>query len=339
MPNNLYLCKRSSILIVCLWSLTLLSLFAVYLGANVRQKMALISRLENISKLRFVAEAGVIKAVYEIKKSQDSGFFALNDNLANNPGLFGQTQLAASILSINYNHYQECGLLSGIFYGLNDEQSKINLNRSEYTVLSRLFIAVLGISEAEALDMACAVVDWRDKDGSSILPGQGAEDSYYGMLDIPYECKDNDFEALEELLLVKHMTQSYFDRLRDFVTIYGDGKININTAPWQTLLALGLTPELSDKVIMCRSGKDKMEGTLDDIIFKEVQNISAQVNQFQLLSVLEQALLQKAADNYLIINTNYFMVKCLAQSPGKGNYKNISAVVDRSGKIYSWREM
>jgi general secretion pathway protein K len=80
------------------------------------------------------------------------------------------------------------------------------------------------------------VIDWIDTDDLvTSLPfikyeNLGAESDYYRDLDKPYRCGNKPMDVIEELLLIKGMTADNFRRLRDYVTVYGDGKVNINCA-------------------------------------------------------------------------------------------------------------
>ena len=95
--------------------------------------------------------------------------------------------------------------------------------------------------EAEGLVMA--IKDWLDKDDEAT--GEfGAEADYYERLDNPYTCKNGPLDLLGELQLIRGMTPTlYYGKgeepgLKDLLTVYGDGKININTAGPQILQAL-----------------------------------------------------------------------------------------------------
>jgi general secretion pathway protein K len=82
-----------------------------------------------------------------------------------------------------------------------------------------------------------AIIDWTDDDDQvTYLPfikheNSGAESSYYRYLNPPYMCKNRPFDTTEELLFVKGVTMEVLNQMRDYVTVYGDGKININYAP------------------------------------------------------------------------------------------------------------
>lgn len=53
----------------------------------------------------------------------------------------------------------------------------------------------------------------------------------------------------------------------------GEGKVNINTAPWRTPYALGLSKELAKRVVEFRRGDDEIDGTEDDNVFETVAGI------------------------------------------------------------------
>lgn len=99
------------------------------------------------------------------------------------------------------------------------------------------------LEEEEAQGLVNAITDWLDKDDETT--GElGAETDYYQQLENPYECKNGPLTSLAELQLVRGMTEAlYFGAeenpgLRDLLTLYSNGKININTAGPLTLKAL-----------------------------------------------------------------------------------------------------
>jgi general secretion pathway protein K len=155
-----------------------------------------------------------------------------------------------------------------------DEDSKLNLNsaaKGDAFAQQRLAIQVLGLlsgpqfnplfEEQDAKgnfttrEQVCsAIVDWTDPDQDNYpcdLSGQyiasGAEDAFYQLLDEPYERKNAAFDSLEELHLVRGVSDDFWaafiepDPLtpkKRVATVWGQGKVNVNTANPQTLLAL-----------------------------------------------------------------------------------------------------
>lgn len=88
-------------------------------------------------------------------------------------------------------------------FGLVDEASKLNVNTATLEMLAAL--------PNMTLDLAAAIIDWRDFD-SEITSG-GAEAQDYLMLDPPYIAKDSEFESIEELRLVQGI---------DLAILYGE---------------------------------------------------------------------------------------------------------------------
>lgn len=92
--------------------------------------------------------------------------------------------------------------------------------------------------------LVSSIIDWTDSDDEvTNLPfiqheNLGAESSYYSKLQVPYSCKNAPLDTTEELLLVKGITQDVFERIRDYVTVYGDGEININSVSRQVIECL-----------------------------------------------------------------------------------------------------
>ena len=89
-----------------------------------------------------------------------------------------------------------------------------------------------------------AIIDWTDHDGDlTLLPfvqhdNLGAEEDYYRSLEPPRRCRNEPVNVLDELLPVKGMTLNALGRLRDSLTTFGDGQVNINAAPKLVLESL-----------------------------------------------------------------------------------------------------
>jgi general secretion pathway protein K len=330
--------KKASILIIALWSVCLLSTFAVILAYSVRQKLTLANRLEQRDKLHFISHAGMKQAFLELKKEAVKDYDAFGDAWSNNPAAFKDLAILDGRMSISYNYFNEATRKVEVRYGLMDEESKVNINKAEAGVLERLSRLVLGIDEAQAQELAASIVDWRDSDSELSLPLGSAEDSYYGGLPSSYEAKDADFEVLSELLLVKEMTPEYLKYLKNYFTVYGSGKVNINTASGVVLLALGLEKETVDKIISFRSGQDKIFGTSDDNIFSGTADIVSTLSQGIGLSESETAKLSAAAEKYLTVSSSIFSASGVSKLSGRNYLSDSHCVFNRSGKIFYWQE-
>ncbi len=148
-----------------------------------------------------------------------------------------------------------------------DENRKININKlindkgeiDEQSLerILRLF-TVLGLREAHVN----AISDWLDIDDIKRL--DGAEDYYYQNLERPYSCFNGPLMTIAQLFLIKGLKdierfgEKGEKRLEGFLTIYGDGKININTAPREVLMSLDkdIDGAVAQSVIDYRSEED-----------------------------------------------------------------------------------
>jgi DNA uptake protein ComE-like DNA-binding protein len=225
---------------IALWSLFILASFAVILGSQVRQKMVLVKRLESRNKLNAIAEAAIPLGISEIKKYAEAQYFSLKDSWSNNPA-FKEIPVADGTCSFIRPGADPASPDQPVAYGMVDEESKININKADMKVLVSLMQAVLGVDEAEAQGLAASLIDWRDADSALSTPLGSAEDAYYRNEKYPYEAKDAAFEALDEVRLVKGFNANVFEKLKNYITIYGSGRINVNTAGRSVLSAIGLS--------------------------------------------------------------------------------------------------
>ena len=91
-------------------------------------------------------------------------------------------------------------------------------------------------------DLLHAIKDWIDAD--SEVTATGAENAYYQGLGKSYSVRNGPMESIDELLMVRGVTRELFHGtserpgLARFLTVQGEGSININTAPKEVLRAL-----------------------------------------------------------------------------------------------------
>ncbi len=126
-------------------------------------------------------------------------------------------------------------------------------NEQYRDMFSRLLsLPEFNLDREQVETIIASLKDWMDPDEE--LTAHGAESPYYQSLPQPYKAKNGLPDSLDELLLVKGITPEIFfgadgrPGIRDFLTVHGDGSININTAPKLVLRALSteITPERAD---------------------------------------------------------------------------------------------
>ncbi|MBW2277686.1 MAG: general secretion pathway protein GspK, partial [Deltaproteobacteria bacterium] len=143
-----------------------------------------------------------------------------------------------------------------------DEDSKINVNlagdqRRRKRMVDQLSMLVAHEmyddlfdrplpdgSYAAREDVICEIIDWADPD-EDLCDNSGSEDpSFYQSLDVEYYRKNAPFDSLDELHFVRGVDDDFWSAFVDpdpedpeqrVLTIWGKGKVNVNTAPAQTL--------------------------------------------------------------------------------------------------------
>ena len=231
-----------------LWVLTILTVIVFSFSYMARtEAYAALSFRQTIEK-KFLAEAGMERGMTELL------YLKANKNMpAVVPGseVWRTDGRPYNILTDN-GHYT---------ISILNEAGKVDINTAPELILRNLLLN-LGLDLDHVDTIVDSVMDWKDADDLHRL--HGAENDYYMSLPNPYKARNANFEALEELLLVKGITPEilYGDNgkkgLIDFITINSKmQKININAAPREVLLAIpGITPELAGAIINIRETQD-----------------------------------------------------------------------------------
>ncbi len=337
--------RNGTILVLVLFILMLMSAFSLTVGYMVRQQIQMATRLENREKLRYIAEAGVKKAIYLLNDLNDkqARADALNQEWSRNSSAFQDIPLGDGIFSVLYSTGPQKGQKlikkEQVQYGMIDEERKINLNLTKSPViLTRLLKYAAGINEEDAKALADSILDWKDED--DFPSAAGAESRYYRSLSPAYQPKNANFGVLEELLYVKGMTPLILEKLRPFVTLNGTGKVNLNTASEIVLISIGLNPSLVKKILDFRKGDDGEEGTQDDGVFENLTAAPLTLENHVGLDQAEgQSLTGMIQSGILDIHSQDFTI----QSVGRFRYDHqsltIRAVVQRYGDIKHWQEL
>jgi general secretion pathway protein K len=214
-----------------------------------------------------------------------------------------------------------------------DEERKINLNKlmrdlgndedKDRVADFRRLLEVLGLDQA----IADAILDWLDRDDNT-RPG-GAESSYYLSLPYPYKAKNDLFDTIEELRLVRGVTGEVFEKIKPFVTVRSSGLVNINTAPREVLMSLSGAKDAGV------SG-DIDEGVANEIIEHRKENPFLSTADVKFTPFLTSLYNQGQGFRSLItVRSQYFHVR----SAGDlfGTTRAVDAVGIRSGNDIQWR--
>ncbi len=331
--------KRGSILVAVLWSLFFLAALALVINTTVISQLGLAARVRDRTTLHYLAKAGVKIAIIEIRADETENYDALNEPWSNNEEAFKEIEIAdGEYFSFEHPLSMEEGDPVGEKrYGLIDEERKININTVPVEVLKKFFEIVGEVSSQDATDIADAIIDWRDEDDEP--SDNGAESSYYEGLEAGYPCKSAEFDIIDELLLVKGVTQAIFNKVHDRLTVYGSGPVNINTADALVLQSLGMSAELAEKVILFRQGGDGQEATEDDNVFEDGGTIAATLSAGRSLNPAERQELDDAVEaGLLTVQSDNFRGQVIGGFTGQKIFATIIFVINRNEKIRYWQE-
>jgi len=133
-----------------------------------------------------------------------------------------------------------------------------------------------GLDAAAASVAVDSLADWVDSD-DDVLPN-GAENAYYSGLDYPEYPENVPFTDVEQMLFVAGMDQvaKMQPMWRDYFTVFGDGLVDLNAAPWEVVVAVtGTTEDSARNFVAVRNGDDGIMGTIDDNEFDDPGEIQA----------------------------------------------------------------
>ena len=172
--------------------------------------------------------------------------------------------------------------------GLIDEERKMNLNTAPPEQLQQL-MELVASGDADPALVAQAIADWRDEPEGSACQGASPP------------CHHGPFDSVDELRLVPDLTPELFAALQPYVTVYGSGAVNVNTASEAVLSAMGC-----DAAAILQQRQDEP--------FTEPP---------------------PGCGNAAVASTA-FTVNVEAELSGASNVRHARAVVDRSGRVLSW---
>lgn len=233
-PNN-----KGYVLIIVLGLLSTLFIMAMSLGAAVRADLAQTRRFQDETAAEFLARGGIEWAMHYLNEleRQDGLWRAAWQS---QPAQFQRRRLGPGTFELT--SADTTGVLR---YGMQDEEARVNLN----TAPPALLAALPGLTAATAE----AIVARRQQQPWAVP---------------------------EELVGPDLVASSAFSGTAEqagvgaYLTVWGSGKINVNTAPLPVLAALpGMTPALAQALVHFRQGDDQVPGTVDDRPFRQIADV------------------------------------------------------------------
>jgi general secretion pathway protein K len=204
-------------------------------------------------------------------------------------------------------------------------------NETQKAFLARfLGLDRFGLEPDAVEDLMDAIKDWIDPDDETTR--FGAESGYYQSLEDPYACPNGPVDSLGQLRLVKGMTDALFfggpdtqGGIGDYLSVWGDGKININTADPVVLLALSDDMDMEMVQEMMDYRLDEANDLTDPDWYRNIPGMGH--------VIIDPDLIKTSSD--------YFEVCAEGMIEGEEIRRRITAVVRRkegsSVQIVSWK--
>lgn len=297
---------RGSFLVMTAWLLAMLSLLAIGVSHRGQTEVRLVSYEVETAQSQLAAFAGIQRALELLRLDATPAYDSLREAWATNPAAYQDQRVMEGRTLFNVE--------------VQDEQSRLNLNAATTT---KDMIAKLSSMDS---DVAQAIVAFRD------AAEHPEEDAYYQTLTPPYTTQRAPFQSLAEVGLVRGMTPERFAVVEHFCTVYPtDGApVNVNTAPREVLLALGLSDTLASGLIAYRNGNDAQPGTEDDQIF---QQPSFDPDQWPWMSADDAAALNALlADGRLGVRTATVRIRAEGRLADGSTVVVANAVMTRPGE-------
>jgi general secretion pathway protein K len=239
--------RSGSALLAVLWLSVALSVIALTVASTVRGEVDRAATASDDTRAYFLAESGIQRAILYIEWGRFYG-----------PPNFYQPGMGPL-------QFQFPG--GDVTVEVIPESSKINIATCQPADLFRLLLA-LDVAPDRAQLITQAAIDWRTPSPN----GQPTPfDLFYLQQNPSFMSPHASFNDIEEILLVQGVTPDLFygtwdrdDRvqpprlvqrigLRDCISVYSNGNLDVNTTPLPVLMAIGLAPDAAAAIVQQRN--------------------------------------------------------------------------------------
>jgi hypothetical protein len=283
--------KEGAALMVALWVLVILSLIVGSFAFEVNLEGMLVSYKRKKFRAQIMALSGIEYAKAILDKSADAKQLEIED-MPEDPDGFMQ---AALYIQRGLSTTSSIELESGGSFSVTLESAEAGRNVNMLTRDQWLDIfEMANVPSTDWESMIDCLTDWIDENDLHQIDGAESDDPFYE--DAGYPVKNGPLDSVEELLLIKNWgpdilygkpatedSDEIFG-IYDILTVWGDGKVNLNTASQDLLLSYSEYEDWElEGVFAAKLGEDMEEGTLDDGI-KRLEDVGADPNKFKLQS-------------------------------------------------------
>jgi len=283
--------KQGAALLVSLWVLIILTLIVGSFSFQVALEGMLVSRKKKQFKAEMLARSGVDYARAIIEQNQRARELEI-EALEDDPDQFMQSALYVKrgLSTTSSITITNMGTFSVTIESAENGRNVNTLNRAQWIEIFEM----ANVPSTEWDSLIDCLEDWIDEGDLHGLNGAESDDPYYE--EQGYPVKNGPLDSVEELLLIKYWNESILygkpadDEgdaiygIADLLTVWGDGKVNLNSASTNVLLSYAEYEDWElEGVLESRKGLDGVEGTLDDGL-RSIDEINADGEKFKLQS-------------------------------------------------------
>lgn len=257
--------NQGSILIAVLWVVMTASIMMLSLSFEAHLQARISSYHKKKIQAEYLAKSGIAIAELLLEKSS----LIRKKSIAEEEIEEKWWYLYAKKLSLGAGVYNITNCLGNgiIKVDIIPEPARRNINRLTVDDWERILLWA-GIPEESWPDLIDSFLDWTDVDNIPRRNGAETED-YYSKLPFPYCAKNGPLDTIYELLLIKGFTNIYLDGgeiytgkenlikirgIRNILTTFGDGLVNVNAASEDVLLTLPYIDEITAAIIIQERG-------------------------------------------------------------------------------------
>lgn len=263
--------RRGSALIVALWTLIALTLLVGSMAFDMRVEAQITSHYRKRVKAQALAQAGVEWAKMILVQSREVDPTA-PDTMDEDPTYLNAMHIRRGMGVQGARTEMGDG---AFIVDIIPEGSRRNVNRMKREDWEAMLEEAY-VPEDLWEELYDCFKDWTDRDDNHELNGAESDDPYYE--ERGYACKNAAVDTIDELLLIKGFDETILyggpspdedgepiRGIAQWLTTWGDGKININNATPEVLMTVpGIAEWEVDAIIEGRTGVDQYEGTRDD---------------------------------------------------------------------------
>lgn len=306
--------ERGFVLVCVLWVLAILTVIVIgFSRRSMLDRQAATYAFDHM-KATYMARGAVVRGIVELRNkaimdaaSKEQGYTSYSQSWARPMDLLKDPQYFGAEGEDTYEN-DECT------YRVRDEEGLISLNTAQEVLLDELD----GLNRTAVRK----IVLRRTGDPSQNEPAQA-------------------FQTVEEIKNIEGVSEKDWfgteDKagLRDLLTVcWGDGRININTAPEEVLESIpGLHKGLVNSIVSYRNGADGVLGTEDDRGFKSLEDVGLE------MGMSEESL--EPLGQYCKVDSQFFTITGVA-TLRQGHVRSICVATIRieggNAQTVKWRE-